>query len=976
MTTETRINPLKNFVPRFLPWLLAAAALVVYWFTLNRWVSLPSLAAVAAISGWTWQPELTSPLQFLITYPFRWLPATQVPIALNVFSAVCAAVTLGLLARSVALLPHDRTDAQRRRERSNFSLLTIGNAWLPPVLAVVVCGLQLTFWELATNFSGQMFGLLLFASVIWLLLEYRLDGRVGRLYLAAVVYGAGMVENWAMVGFSPVFIAAIIWIRGLNFFNLRFIRWMGLCGLAGLSLALLLPVWAVVSGQIPGAYWWLALKTELAPQYNYALKPYFLSLIHPQLYFQLFALLLAYLMPLLVLAIRWQSSFGDSSRMGMALASFMFHLVHAIIFLICLWLVFDPPFSPREKGFGLTFYYLIALSVGYYSGYFLLVFGKEAVSRSQPPPPPAPLQFLNPFIFVGVFVLTLLAILGLIYKNAPLVRDVNDNTLARYASLLAKNLPQAGGFLLSDDRQHLYLAQSALVREGRANEFVPLETGSLVAPTYHRYLHEKFPQKWPDTVTPAEMTNSVGPLHLIGLLTMLAATNELYYLHPSFGYYFEQFYPEPHGLVYRLKLRPRDTLLPPPLGQDLFAENEAFWARAEADAFPAIERQITLSDPSARGILGQRLLARLHVKRDPNPNAIAAGDFYSRDLDFWGVQLQRAGELKRAGACFQLAQQLNPDNVVAQINLQFNQDLRADRTVSVDPSKISRDQFGKYHDWNEVVTACGPFDEPSFCFRDGVLLAKANGLFRQAVLPLTRVRELDPNYLPVRLLLAQIYDICRLPDRALAELQAPLTQPHRFSLTESNSMPLNFLAAGAYFQKSNFVQGARLIEVEINRHPENGDLQTLSMQTFITYGLYTNALDVIDRKLKTAPEDLTGLFGKGYVCIQLHDYDGAIAALTHLLTIQTNNADARFNRALAYLDSDKLDAARADYRHLQQIYTNSFPVAYGLGEIAWREHDTNEAIRNYNIYLANANTNTTEATNVILRLRELEGHSP
>jgi hypothetical protein len=83
-----------------------------------------------------------------------------------------------------------------------------------------------------------------------------------------------------------------------------------------------------------------------------------------------------------------------------------------------------------------------------------------------------------------------------------------------------------------------------------------------------------------------------------------------------------------------------------------------------------------------------------------------------------------------------------------------------------------------------------------------------------------------------------------------------------------------------------------------------------------------------------------------------------------------------FNRALARLDSGKLDAARADYKTLQQTLTNSFQVAYGLGEIAWRQHDTNEVIRNYKLYLANAYTNTEEATNVMQRLRELKGHSP
>jgi len=973
MTTEPRIDPRKNFVPRFLPWLLAAAALAVYWLTLNRWVSLFNLAAVANLSGWTWQAELTNPLQFLVTYPFHWLPAARLPLALNVFSAVCASAALGLLARSVALLPHDRTDAQRRRERSDFSFLTLGSAWLPPVLAVAVCGLQLSFWQHATNFTGEMFGFLLFAFVTWLLLEYRLDGREGRLYLAAATYGAGMVEDWAMLGFLPVFLAAVIWIRGRNFFNLRFLRGMVLCGLAGLLICLLLPTWAVVSGKIPGAYWWLALKSSLAPQYNYVLKSYFLWLIHPQLQV---LLIFAYLAPLLVLSIRWQSSFGDSSRMGMALTSFMFHVVHAIILFVCIWLVFDPPFGPRERGFGLTFYYFIALSTGYFCGYFLLVFGKKAFSRSQPPPPPPPLQFLNPFVAVGVFVLAALTVTGLVYKNAPLVRDVNDNTLSRYASLLEQYLPPGGGFLLSDDRQHLLLAQAALVRDGRAKEFVPLDTTSLAVPSYHRYLHERFPQKWPDTVTAAEMTNGIGPVHLIGLLTMLARTNALYYLHPSYGYYFEQFYLEPHGLVYRLKLLPRDTLLPPSLDQDQFAENEAFWSRVEDEVFPAIEREIAPPDPDAPTTLGQGLLVHLHVMREPNFNAVVAGNFYSRDLDFWAVQLQRAGELKRAAAGFELAQKFNPDNIVAQINLKFNRELQAGRTVPADPSRVSTDQFGKYRNWNEAVTADGPFDEPSFCFRDGFLLAKANGYIRAAVQPLTRVRELDPDYLPARLWLAQCYVFSRLPDRALEVLQDPLTQPQKFSLTDSNSLALDVLAAYAYFQKTNLAQGARLFDLEINRHPDNNDLLTQTMQTFIAYGLFTNALAVIDRKLKPAPDDLTGLFGKGYVCIQLHDYDGAVAALTRLLAIQTNNADARFNRALAYLDSGKFDAARADYRQLQQTYTNSFPVAYGLGEIAWREHETNEAVRNYRIYLANANTNTVEATNVILRLRELEGHSP
>jgi hypothetical protein len=462
------------------------------------------------------------------------LPPAQIPIALNVFSAACAALTLGLLARSVALLPHDRTDAQRKRERSDFSFLTTGSAWLPPVLAVLVCGLQMTFWQNATNYTGEMFDLLLFAFVIWSLLEYRLDEREGRLFLASFVYGAGMANNWAMVGFFPVFMAAIVWIRGLSFFHLRFLQRMMLCGLLGMTLFLLLPLLTVISGKVPMTFW-ETLKAGLVPHYS-VLKLYFFCCLHPSQYFEFLALLLAYLIPVFVMAIRWKASFGDHSQMGMALTSFLFHLVCATFWGFCVWMAFDPPFSPRHIGFGtpyLTLYYLGALSIGYFSGYFLLIFGKDPSSRLPLPKPPAA-RFLNFLVVVSVWVFAAAAITGLIYRNVPQIRAANDDTFQKYASFVEENLPRSGGVLLSDDPYHLFFVQAALARDGRAKDFLPLDTQSLNWPAYHRFLHDKFPQKWPDLVSAKEVRlKLVNPVGLIGVLTTLAKSNELYYLHPS-----------------------------------------------------------------------------------------------------------------------------------------------------------------------------------------------------------------------------------------------------------------------------------------------------------------------------------------------------------------------------------------------------------------------------------------------------------
>ncbi len=973
MANEKRTDPRKIFTLRFLPWLLAAAAFAVYGLTLNHWVSLLNLGTVAKLSGWTWQPEVYNPVFLVVTYPFRWLPVSQIPVAINLFSAVCAALTLGLLARSVAILPQDRTDAQRARERSDFSFLTIWSAWLPPVLAVVVGGLQMTFWENATNCTPEMFDLLLFAFVIWSLLEYRLDEREGRLFLAATVYGAGMADNWAMVGFLPVFVGAIIWIRGLSFFNLRFLKWMVLGGVAGMLFYLLLPLVVMTSHNVPLTFW-QALKLNLVAQWD-VVKLFF---VQPEVRKTVLLLLPASLLPVFVMAIRWRSSFGDNSKMGLALASFMFHVVHAILLFLCVWVAFDSPFSPRHLGFGLpflTFYYLGALSVGYYSGYFLLVFGKAPQERSRNRPQrqrPDPFQSFNRVVVAGVWLFAAFAVTGLVYKNIPQIRAANDDTFKKYAALMEENLPRAGGILLSDDSRRSLFVRSALARDGRAKEFLPVDTQYLSVPAYHHYLHKISPEKWPETVSTFENTNGVSPLHLIRLLATLARTNELYYLHPSFGYYFEQFCMEPHGLVYKLNTLPNDTLLPPKPDENLVAANETFWAQAETMAFAPIVQAMTPPDPNAPESFGEKLLDRFHVAREPNPNAGIVGAFYSRSLDFWGVQLQRLGDLTNAAAHFEMAQQLNPDNVVAQINLDFNHSLQAGQTVPVDLTKATADQFGKYNSWNAVLNDNGPFDEPSFTFENGVILMRG-GLMRQAVEPFERVRQLAPDNLASRLWLAQAFLASRLPDRALDALREPLAHPEKFSLTATNSAQINILTAAAYFQKNDNARGIELLETEISRQPTNEVLLVTAVQVYLKRELYTNAMAIIDRKLQAAPEDPTWLFGKGYASIQMKAYDDAIAALTHLLAIQTNNNDALFNRAVAYLQSGRLDAARADYETLHQSYTNSPQVAYGLGEIAWRKHETNEAIEHYEVYLANANTNTAEATNIIQRLRELQG---
>jgi len=365
MTTQNEFPQENRFVKSIVPWLVAAVAIRL---TLNHWISFGSVQYLTRATHQSWMPELTGsygvfgpngPLLYLVTYPFRWLPEAHMPLAMNLFSMVCAVLTLALLARSVALLPHDRTHDQRERDHFGISLSSLRTAWIPPVLAASVCGLQLTFWENATSMSGDMFDLLLFGYIIRCLLEYRVAQQDSWLFRAGLVYGAAMTGNWLLVGLFPAFVVALLWIRGISFFNLRFLGGMLLCGAVGLLLYFLLPLIYVLSDSSTAGFW-QAIKVNLTAQKSLVML--FAQRI-PGNY--LFLLALTSFMPIVLISIRWPSHFGDPSPLGTMLTTGVFHLAHAAFFGACVWVAFDPHFSPRRIGLGIpALYYLSALSVG------------------------------------------------------------------------------------------------------------------------------------------------------------------------------------------------------------------------------------------------------------------------------------------------------------------------------------------------------------------------------------------------------------------------------------------------------------------------------------------------------------------------------------------------------------------------------------------------------------------------------------
>jgi tetratricopeptide (TPR) repeat protein len=971
MTMESELKNKHGFGARVLPWLLAAGALAVYLLTLNHWVSLANLPQVARTAGWTWQPELLSPAYMVATYPLRWLPAKWIPLGLNLFSALCAVLTLAQLARSVALLPHDRTHEQREREKSDYSLLTIRLAWLPPALAVLVCGLQLTFWEHATNGTTEMFDLLLFAWVIRALLEYRIDGRDSWLFRAALVYGAGMTNSFAMWGFLPVFITALVWIRGLGIFNPRLLGRIALCGLIGLSLYLLPPLMASLSKIEPMSFW-QALKTNLALQKN-------IIFLYPKLptrnleNLEWVVLVVVCILPTLLFSIRWPSYFGDTSQLGIRLATVIFHFMFGLYLCVCVWCLFDAPFSPRYHGYGfvsfLTFYYLAALSVGYFAGYFLLVFSNRPV-RGRLPAPSA--RTLNRIVLALVITLAVAAPVGLVFKNLPHIRTTNGPIVRDFAAALTEGLPKSG-ILLSDDPRRLLMAQAWLAQAGRMKDFLALDTQALVWPGYHRFLRSQYGEKWQPTAD-AKRREGFAPLSLLQLMTQLGKTNEVWYLHPSFGYYLENFYAEPHGLVYQLKPYGTNSLLPPPLAAQLLADNEKFWAKMSDQYLKPVLAVTAPREPGVKSSFAERCFEAAHLPPEKNAQTLTIGTFYSRAINEWGGEAQKSGDLEKAAIYFELAHKLNADNIVAEINQEYNKNLRAGQRAPIQLLKSVEDRFGKYRTWDQVMGENGPYDEPGFCYAQGYAFLRG-GLYRQAAQAFDRVRTFSPEDAPSRIWLAQLNLMTRLPDKTLEMTRELRNHPERFILSVTNRNELLALETRAYFARNEPGLAVNMLETAVEQSPKDQHLLATATAVYFANGRYSNALAIINRHLQIAPDNPLLLVNKGVASMQANAYNEAIEPLTRALTLQSSNYTALLYRAISYLRSDQLEAAQKDYESLQRIFPATYQIYYGLGEIAYRRKDTNAAIRSYEAYLTNS-VPIEEGKFVSQRLKELKGEKP
>ena len=938
-----------------LPWRAGAAGLLLYLLTLNHWVSLLGLSDLARVSGWLWQPQTNHPLTALVLSPMRLLPEGWVPPAMNLLAAVCASLVLALLARSVALLPHDLTREDPLRKKREVAILSTPPAWIPPALAVLVCGLQISFWEHATNFTGEMLDLLLFAWVVRCLLEFQFGRNQAWLSKAAFVFGLGMANNWAMVGYLPVFVAGVWRVKGvLSFLRFRFLARMALWGLAGASLYLLLPMLLSCSPDA-GIGFWPALKANLRSQR--------LDLGRLQNFSFRIVVGIA-LLPALMLSIRWKThtvQTGDDSRLGIILTRATGHFIHGLFLCVAIWLALDPMVSPRQLNLGMTMltgYYACAMVAGYCAGHFLVV---QARHQKRAMPRRAAR------VLAGAICLLPL-VLG--WRNLPQIRLTNGPALREFARRFYADLPAGQSVTLSEDAAPLFLLRAEMASRHYEKNAVLLHVPSLPFAQYQLFMAARCGSNWPVELP----TNRLRVLDLrqnLELVNRFAARNPVVYLHPAFGWIFEDFRERPAGSVYQLVARqPTD----PPgalLDRSLVTLNERIWQAQWTNSLQAFAPVLKPADPHP-SIWDHRVLKRIRLASERNATISILGAFYSKSLNYWGVQMERQDRWTEAAVWFDRASQLNPDNLSARINLEFNRSRQQEGKTRLDEALILgkfREAFDRASSWGELFRVGGPFDEPSCLQKSGRAFLEG-GCSRQAMRELARCIDLAPDWLEPKVWLAGSLIAAGNPSSALAladHIQRSLPPEDHATLAQ-----LLFCRVEALWNLGRKYEANDCLQTFIRQHYTQLELLFYAADLFDKNHNNEQALMALDALVEQAPENTAWVVRKGACELRLERFNDAIATLTGVLKLAPSEEAPRLLRAMARVGEKQFEAARADYEQLLTSPINGHSALMGLADVAWQLHETNTAIPLLERLLAQSSPGSSDYALFSERLRQLK----
>ena len=969
--TEHRASGLK-----WLPWILLGIVGVLYLLTLDRWLSQQNLPILAQINDWDWKPLANRPVHFLLTYPLRFLPLSAQPIVLSGITFLAAMASLAMLIRTVLILPQERTRLQRQRVLDNRGILPASIGWLPASLALLVCALQLTFWQNATSFSSEMLDLVLFAYVVRAIAEFRVDSKDSWLFKAAFVYGLGVVNSFSMIAYLPFFLLTVAWVKGRPFFAFEFLMKFTLLGSIALLLYLVVPV-AHVGSDAAWLSFWEALRTYLGTQKSAIFS-----------YGRVYALFLASvsLLPLLGFTSRWGESGGDISGASHQVTAWLMHLIHGMFLVLGCLVAFEyqmlgagsSEVSVRQLAASagtpvvLTVYYLSAISLGYYAGYFYLIFGTPSIhkwARSSG------IDKLAGQGLVAILIAALVAVPGLlVYRNIGGMFRSYSPHLGQYAKRLVERIPD-GAFTISDTPLWYYLSQAGASYQGRQSKLTHIDSGGLMLGAFHKSMQKKVPTRWGSLGRDFSSRTLLDRSTVLRFLTGLSRSNLVYYTEPSFGFFFEANYLEPAGSVFRLLPLPPNRIETPPLSREKIAAEEAFWRGIETSDFPGLIASLPAKKNDSR-------LERF--PRDSGAQIFRTG--YSRSLNWLGAKLFFEGQPALADSYFEKALKLNPDNAAAMINRAYLVHMKTNAHAQMAPSNEILEKLKIYGGLEMLLRAAGPVVETGNLLLLARALAEGQNLIQSAQL-LQVVSKRNPEAVEYDVAIAKLLGEARRPEMAL-QIIAGLREkaPGKYLSNVTNLMELVDVEAKSADRIDDLPRAEKILRDAIASYPmEDTPFSTL-VGIYIQRAAYehrrgaTNrsqeflaaARQTLERQIQTQPKNVNAWVNYGAAFMRIDQYNEAIPALTKALEMDKDNRPALLNRAICYLKLNDLTRSQQDYERVRTLSPEvPYQVLYGLGEIAFRGKRNKDAIELYEQYLKKA-PNSAEAEEIRNRLNQLK----
>jgi len=940
---------------RRLPLFVALAALVLYACTVGGGLTLTGLPLAAKLAGWNNVPLVGQPLLWLLTLPLRVLPAAWLAPFLKLFAATLAALILGLVTRTVQLLPWDHQWDKTNR----LACL------LPGLTAAAVCGLEFSFWREATSSVGDLLDLLLLAAAVWLLLESQVRRNSRWLNAAAVVWGVGMAENWVMLLALPLFVAFLVRLRRRRFFRWRFILRMAGLGLAGFSVYAILPVANSLLPQSPWT-WRQAWMISLHQTKSVVLLPHQIWRVSP---YVVLAVAICFVLTTVPLLIRMRDK-GTRNNKGKHNISrvdrselWIYRGLRVGLLLACFWLAFDPAPGARQVlhhfGIGiplLTFDYLNALASAFLLGNLLLISQKAVPTRRR--------RSRNKFSWrqlpvpIAAAALAVVA-LALAVRNLPAIWQMNHRPVEQLGDLAVASLPAGRGVVLSDFPEKLLVFQAALARGHRTADWLAVDTRALPTVQYRARLEQRWPAGWLTDQTRHELTL----IETRRVLEQVARTNRLFYLHPSYGQFFERFYLEPSGLVYQMKLRGQHPLDRPLMDAAATEANEQFWTRLWDQDLAAI-----ISPPARRSWWTAKLgrLGLAPVARDQDR---LLRDWYSIALGSWGVALQRQGRLPAAQARFEQALQLNTNNLSARISLDCNTNLQAGNPLGLADLRQVASQSGKPALVEAVLNNGGPIDEPSACYLVGSVYFD-HGFIVQAAEQMERIRTLIPGAPEPELKLVILYNLLGMPERS-RPLVNHLREVSR-QAPANNSLDLDLALQESYswLLQTNLANARAALQAVVRQHPGDQQIASRVMLAYLAFRDFTNALQLVEERLAKVPDDVPALNDQAMVLMQSGQDAAALPVLDHVLTL-TNQPAARISRAFARIATHDFARAKTELNELESSGAADGRVEFGLALVAGQGDDTNSARHYLQLCLSNTPAGGPLWQRASARLRQL-----